>query len=842
MSKEYKELFETIDMIAEKKINTHKGARSIEATVVNPIGNGATYILRYNTIEIQAQSLGGVYTAGDRVIILLPDGDLKSNNKYILGRTDYRQSTVFVTEDGLSQATINKIQEIIKDIEEVNKDNLISVSEKQIILHNWNQIISDQARLLVTIAENLKYLEKDEELHFSLEDLKKAYSEYYEFVFTKILKDLHTDTKLTDEEREQWNSLAKKYFNIVTAFEESFVRIEKMKINYSVKIIPNKGTVVKENTDFIFQAKLFQGIDEVGNQSGIKFHWTIGTVPQSSTTSSIAYTYDKNLETVNVKVEVEVSETIVATDSISIATVIDGKNGVQGPAGESSYTHIAYANKDESGAIIDFDREDPTGKDYIGIYIDDKIEDSLDTTKYRWSLIKGAQGEQGTPGTPGKDGKTPYFHVAYMNTIDNSDNSFSVTDSKDKIYLGQYTDYLVNDSDDWRDYHWTKIKGEDGEKGEQGPEGPQGPEGESSYTYIMYAETASGAGMSEDPLGKSYLGVCISKSSTKPQTPEAYHWSLIKGLDGKNGIDGKNGEDGTSAYLHIAYADEIYPMEGFVVDETSTDITNKKYIGQYVDNNKPDSENPRDYNWSLWKGADGKSYSLTIIGDNMFSKEKTDEHVFTPKVFKNEEEVLIGENQFYYVDWTINRKKIESSADAMENISVGTEGGLKYLIESTFDKVGTEYKQNLDEKTISLTFKQAPSGYLLSKESQDIHYKTFVCEFEYKIEPSLSIFPFYATLDNKNVWSYNDLSKPIRDGQWHKAKLSITPSPSVYSIQHVIGVKGEVPNEQCYFRNIVFKEDIPGIVSIGEYGKYIKIDNSDFGYSTNLEAELRLEE
>lgn len=85
----------------------------------------------------------------------------------------------------------------------------------------------------------------------------------------------------------------------------------------------------------------------------------------------------------------------------------------------------------------------------------------------QFSLAKqyaGKDGANGIPGTPGADGKTPYFHIAYANSADGR-TGFSVDDSVNKLYIGQYTDYTPNDSTDPTKYSWTKIKGEQGNAG-----------------------------------------------------------------------------------------------------------------------------------------------------------------------------------------------------------------------------------------------------------------------------------------------------------------------------------------------------------------------------------------
>ena len=142
----------------------------------------------------------------------------------------------------------------------------------------------------------------------------------------------------------------------------------------------------------------------------------------------------------------------------------DGENGIpgkDGKDGKTQYTHLAYANS--ADGRTDFSVSDGN-REYIGMYVDFVEADSTDPTKYTWSLIKGANGAQGVPGTPGVNGKTPYFHIAYANSADGR-TGFSVDDSVNKLYIGQYTDYTPDDSTDPVKYSWTKIKGEPGTAG-----------------------------------------------------------------------------------------------------------------------------------------------------------------------------------------------------------------------------------------------------------------------------------------------------------------------------------------------------------------------------------------
>lgn len=240
---------------------------------------------------------------------------------------------------------------------------------------------------------------------------------------------------------------------------------------------------------------------------------------------------------------------------VTITKVDDGEPGPvgpQGPPGEqgipgkpgtdgrTQYTHIAYANS--ADGTKDFSVSD-SNREYIGMYVDFELLDSTDPSKYAWSKIKGADGADGVPGKPGADGRTPYFHVAYSNSADGS-KDFSVSDSTNKQYIGQYTDFTQADSTDYRKYAWTKIKGEDGQDGADGV-------GIKNVTkYYLASEKNSG------------ITVNTPGWTTTMQTmteAKKYLWSyeIIAYTDGTStkttpviiGVHGQNGEDGTSGII-----------------------------------------------------------------------------------------------------------------------------------------------------------------------------------------------------------------------------------------------------------------------------------------------------
>ena len=153
---------------------------------------------------------------------------------------------------------------------------------------------------------------------------------------------------------------------------------------------------------------------------------------------------------------------LVVSKQFSLAKQYAGPQGIPGIGtdGKTTYLHIQYAPVQNPTAA----QMSKTPNKYIGTYTDFSGVDSTDPTKYTWAKFEGDQGAQGVPGTPGANGKTPYFHIAYANSADGR-TGFSVDDSVNKLYIGQYTDYTPDDSTNPAKYSWTKIKGEPGTAG-----------------------------------------------------------------------------------------------------------------------------------------------------------------------------------------------------------------------------------------------------------------------------------------------------------------------------------------------------------------------------------------
>lgn len=144
------------------------------------------------------------------------------------------------------------------------------------------------------------------------------------------------------------------------------------------------------------------------------------------------------------------------------------------------------------------------------------------------------------------------------------------------------------------------LQGLQGVKGDQGIPGPKGADGRTQYTHIAYADTISGSGFSQTNADKAYIGVYVDFNSTDSVNPSDYRWMRWRGSDGLNGKDGpqgipgKPGADGRTPYFHRAWANSADGRDGF----STTDSTNKRYLGTLTDFTEADSQDPTRYKWT----------------------------------------------------------------------------------------------------------------------------------------------------------------------------------------------------------------------------------------------------
>lgn len=252
-----------------------------------------------------------------------------------------------------------------------------------------------------------------------------------------------------------------------------------------------------------------------------------------------------------------------------------------------------------------------TGSTTLTAYAYDNGVDVADKLQFRWSK-DGHEfyvGKSVTVNATDVDTKAVYSFEAMENGIKRGYYEVTITD--------------VMDGEDGKDGE-QGPQGEKGEQGEQGPPGPQGApgldgiqgpkgdqgipgkdgkDGKTQYTHIAYANSADGSkDFSVSDSNREYIGMYVDFTQNDSADPTKYAWSKIKGADGAIGTPGKPGADGKTPYLHIAYANSADGKTGF----STTDGTNKLYIGQYTDYTQADSTDAAKYTWTKIKGEQGE--------------------------------------------------------------------------------------------------------------------------------------------------------------------------------------------------------------------------------------------
>ena len=227
-----------------------------------------------------------------------------------------------------------------------------------------------------------------------------------------------------------------------------------------------------------------------------------------------------------------------------------------------------------------------------------------------WALMV-ADGNDGASGADGTDGMSVYitYHDSESQpakpTGNGTSNGWHTDATSTVVWMSQKVAASVS-SGSWGTP--IKIKGGKGDTGPQGVPGPAGKDGKVYYTWINYADDAQGNGISNDPAGKSFIGLAYNKEAeTESNTVSDYSWSRFRGFDGKDGKDGTDGvpgpagDDGKTTYTWIAYSDNA---DGSGMYQVPTDTT--KYIGIAVNKDTAtESTDPADYTWSRFRGEDG---------------------------------------------------------------------------------------------------------------------------------------------------------------------------------------------------------------------------------------------
>lgn len=129
------------------------------------------------------------------------------------------------------------------------------------------------------------------------------------------------------------------------------------------------------------------------------------------------------------------------------------------------------------------------------------------------------------------------------------------------------------------------------------------------YTWVVFADTETGDGISIKSAGKAYMGIAYNRTTKQPvlTDPSVYAWVKVVG---EQGIAGEPGKDGLTSFFHVRYADVPNPTANQLRKDTG------KYIGTYVDYILEDSTDPTKYTWRKFQGDDGEDGADGIAGND----------------------------------------------------------------------------------------------------------------------------------------------------------------------------------------------------------------------------------
>ena len=311
---------------------------------------------------------------------------------------------------------------------------------------------------------------------------------------------------------------------------------------------------------------------------------------------------------------------------------IPGRDGVDG---KSSYVHIKYSPV--ANPTDELMTEVPST--YIGICVDENVNDPTTANSYTWSKFTGKDGKDGANGTDS------YVHFAYAQSADGSVN-FSVVEYEGATHIGVYTDNVKEDSTDYKKYAWSQIRGEDGTSvyivstevvyipSDSGTTPPTANSMATNDGKIIVDHNGNELATNKwlttipDVIEGSYLWTRTTVNYSDGNSTVTYSVSRqgIDGTDGIDGINGRDGRDGSSNYVHIKYSAYPNPTDS-QISEVPSD-----YIGICVNDVIKDPDTANSYTWSKFAGKDGEdgipgkngyvhfAYAMSADGKEHFSK------------------------------------------------------------------------------------------------------------------------------------------------------------------------------------------------------------------------------
>lgn len=264
----------------------------------------------------------------------------------------------------------------------------------------------------------------------------------------------------------------------------------------------------------------------------------------------------------------------VYTCSIATNNGIIFKNGI----GNTTLTAYAYDN----GADVTGNLEIRWSKDgtefYVGKSVTVNAEDVdvkavYSFTAFESGVKRGYYEVTITDVMDGEDGQDGTTYYTWFKFADDEYGNGMSSSPDGKEYLGiAYNKETPVMSNNPEDYQWARITGE-------GVPGKPGDDGKTYYTWVRYADDASGNGMSDSPNGKYYIGFAYNKETpTESSDPADYQWTKYKGDDGQDGV----GIESITKYYLASEKSTGITISSSGWSTTKQDMTDvKKYLWSY---------------------------------------------------------------------------------------------------------------------------------------------------------------------------------------------------------------------------------------------------------------------
>ena len=546
---------------------------------------------------------------------------------------------------------------------------------------------------------------------------------------------------------------------------------------YIVKVSTDNGTAFKNGQGQSVVTPVLMKGNKVINSG---WRWVVDGEIKSTSSSYIVRAADVNQKMV-LTVSAWVDNKEVASEQVTFLNAYDGTKGDKGDPGKDGVagkngvglrsTAITYAsstsgaNAPSTGWTTSIPAV-PAGE-YLWTKTVWNYTDDTSETGYSVARI-GRDGNTGRDGVAGKDGvgiraTTVVYASSTSGTVPPSSGWASQIPS---VPAGQYlwtrTTWSYTDNTSETGFSVAKMgetgqkgdrgepgprgdrgeKGEKGDRGErglqglqgakgdQGIQGPKGSDGRTQYTHIAYADTISGGGFSQTITDKPYVGIYVDFNATDSKNPADYHWTRWRGPDGLNGKDGpqgipgKPGADGRTPYFHRAWANSADGRSGF----STSDSTNKRYLGTLTDFTEADSQDPARYKWtalfdnvevggrnlflnSLFKRSLRERYSTYLLYDG---RDQTQGQlalsIDTNEKFKGANTLKIvstfnGKQSNQKVTFTIGGDARLGTVDEMRNKSVRFSFWAKSTVNNTNFQARPGYRGSLQSVPISTDWK-----------------------------------------------------------------------------------------------------------------------------------------